>query len=493
MARSVEFLTGAMTDSRRPFALAIGFLLVLMLLIPTAVFGQANVVGQWSILANQSPINPIHVALLPNGRILLASGTENDPTHTVSRAAVYNPVTGTFSLQSIDWDLFCNAMSHLPDGRILITGGTLQYNPFLGIKNTTIFNPVTEEFIRVQDMAQGRWYPSNATLADGRTMVFSGISDTGSFNNTVEMYDVTSGWTLPVTAPFVPPLYPWLHLLPNGKIFFSGSTPSSAIFDPATQSWTQNVATTVYGQDRHYGSSVLLPLSPSDGYRTRIMIMGGNTPATATAEMIDLGAPAPAWQALPPMSAPRIEMNAVILPTGTVLALGGSARDEDASTASLGADLFDPASRTWSPAGQSTIARLYHSVALLLPDATVWVAGSNPFQGAWEPRMEIYAPAYLFTTDAGGNVVPATRPRITSAAARVGYSAAFSVQTPDAADIASAVLVRPGSATHAFKSTAAACRRWPPGSSSRRRRTTSRPAARSRIRPPTSPSSRVSR
>src|SRR5713226_9838789 len=65
MARSVEFLTGAMTDSRRPFALAIGFLLVLMLLIPTAVFGQANVVGQWSILANQSPINPIHVALLP--------------------------------------------------------------------------------------------------------------------------------------------------------------------------------------------------------------------------------------------------------------------------------------------------------------------------------------------------------------------------------------------------------------------------------------------
>src|SRR5437867_3616128 len=64
--------------------------------------------------------------------------------------------------------------------------------------------------------------------------------------------------------------------------------------------------------------------------------------------------------------------------------------------------------------------------------------------------MEIYTPAYLFTTNASGNVVPATRPRITTAPARVGYNAAFTVQTPDAGDIASEVLVRAGSATHAF-------------------------------------------
>ncbi len=439
-----------MPNSRRHPALATSFVLVLALLVPTIAAAQANVVGQWSILSNQSPINPIHVALLPTGKILIASGTENDPTHTVNRGAVYDPRTGTFNLQTLDWDAFCNAMSHLSDGRILIVGGTIQYNPFRGSKNTTIFDPATERFVRVQDMARGRWYPSNTTLADGRTMVFAGITDLGNFNNDVEIYDAASGWGAPATAPFVPPLYPWLHLLPNGKIFFSGSTPSSAIFDPATRTWTQNVATTTYGQDRHYGSSVLLPLSPTDGYRARIMVMGGNNPATATAEMIDLGAPTLTWQALPPMSAPRIEMNAVILPTGKILALGGSARDEDSTTASLGADLFDPATRTWSSAGQSTIARLYHSVALLLPDATVWVAGSNPFQGAWEPRMEIYTPAYLFTTNTSGQVVPATRPRITTAPLRVGYNAAFTVQTPDAADIASAVLIRPGSATHSF-------------------------------------------
>src|SRR5437867_1878648 len=324
-----------MPNSRRHPALATSFVLVLALLVPTIAAAQANVVGQWSILSNQSPINPIHVALLPTGKILIASGTENDPTHTVNRGAVYDPRTGTFNLQTLDWDAFCNAMSHLSDGRILIVGGTIQYNPFRGSKNTTIFDPATERFVRVQDMARGRWYPSNTTLADGRTMVFAGITDLGNFNNDVEIYDAASGWGAPATAPFVPPLYPWLHLLPNGKIFFSGSTPSSAIFDPATRTWTQNVATTTYGQDRHYGSSVLLPLSPTDGYRARIMVMGGNNPATATAEMIDLGAPTLTWQALPPMSAPRIEMNAVILPTGKILALGGSARDEDSTTAVL--------------------------------------------------------------------------------------------------------------------------------------------------------------
>ncbi len=84
------------------------------------------------------------------------------------------------------------------------------------------------------------------------------------------------------------------------------------------------------------------------------------------------------------MSQARIEMNAVILPSGKVLALGGSVNDEDATTQSLNADLYDPATNTFSSAGANAFARLYHSVALLLPDATVWVAGGNPVRGTYE-------------------------------------------------------------------------------------------------------------
>jgi len=427
-------------------ALALATLLAHGLAVDTVAEAQVGAVGEWRTLSQTMPINPIHVALLRTGRVLIVSGSENDPTVTTYRAAVWNPGSGTFAVQTIPWDLFCNAMSFLPDGRVLTTGGNLQYNPFRGIRTTTIFDPATEAFTRAQDMARGRWYPSNLALADGRTMTFSGWLETGGTNNAVELYIVPGGWSAERLAPFSPPLYPWLHLLPDGRVFQSGAQVSSHIFDPGPQTWTTSVARMLYPNERTYGSSVLLPLRPGEGYRGRIMIMGGDNPATASAEIIDLSQPSPAWRALPPMSAPRIQMNAVLLPTGKVLALGGSASNNTASTASLDADLFDPDSETWSPAGRMARARMYHSVALLLPDATVWVAGSNPQQGSWDNTTEVYRPAYLFTP-AGA---PASRPAITGAPAAVGYNATFQVTTPNAADIGSVALVRPGSSTHAF-------------------------------------------
>src|SRR5262249_4462559 len=59
-------------------------------------------------------------------------------------------------------------------------------------------------------------------------------------------------------------------------------------------------------------------------------------------------------------------------------------------------------------------------------------------------------PAYLFTTDSGGNVVPATRPSIATAPPSVTYGSSFTVQTPDATSISSVVLIRASAVTHAF-------------------------------------------
>jgi hypothetical protein len=177
------------------------------------------------------------------------------------------------------------------------------------------------------------------------------------------------------------------------------------------------------------------------------MILGGASPATATTEIIDLSVPTPAWQSGPSMSRARIQMSATILPNGKVLATGGSVNDEDAATASLNADLYDPATNTFSSAGANLFPRLYHSASLLLPDATVLLIGGNPQRGTYERRLENYSPAYLFDATGG----PALRPTITGVPSDpVGYGASFQVQTPDAAAISSVVLVRPGAATHAF-------------------------------------------
>jgi hypothetical protein len=418
---------------------------------------QSNVQGQWKTLPTQMPINPVHVSLMHTGKVLIVSGSGNLPSDTTYLAAVWDPATDTVTTQPVPFDMFCNGMVVLPDGRPFVMSGTLQYDPFQGDPRTAAYDPSTGNFVQLQSMAHGRWYPTATTLSDGSVMVFSGLDENSATNTTVEIYKVGSGWSQPFGAGWTPPLYPRMHLLPNGNVFYSGSTTSSAIFNPTTQKWTTGVASTNYSGTRTYGTSVLLPLTPANNYDPRIIIMGGGNPATNTTEIIDLGAANPVWCSSlaqpkagcsvygPPMSQSRIEMDAVILPNGKVLAVNGSPNDE--TGASLNADLYDPIANTFSSAGANAYARLYHSGALLLPDATVLVLGGNPARGTYEPRMEVYSPAYLFNSD--GSL--ATRPTITGVTPGViGYGGSFQIQTPNAANISSAVLVRPGSPTHAF-------------------------------------------
>src|SRR6266850_2394075 len=415
--------------------------------LPSAALGQANVKGQWQTLPNLMPINPIHVALMHNGKVLVVSGSGNVATNTNFQAGVFDPQTGTVTTQAATWDMFCNGMVVLPDGRVFVNGGTLQYDPFHGEPRTSVYDPATGLFTDLQSMAHGRWYPTVTVLGDGTVMTFSGLTETVATNTAVEVYTVGTGWSQEFGASWTPPTYPRMTLLPNGKVFYSGPSPGSRTFDPATKIWSAVIATTNFGTDRGYGTSVLLPLTPASNYKPRVMIFGGGySPATDTTEIIDLSAATPAWQFGPSMSQARIEMNATILPNGKVLAIGGSLNDEDIVTASLNADLYDPSTNSFSSGGQNAFAHLYHSVSLLLPDATVWFAGGNPTRGSYEQHMEIYSPPYLF--DASGS--PATRPTIINDPASVGYGAAFQIQTPDAASISSIALVRPGAPTHAF-------------------------------------------
>src|SRR5262249_60264253 len=115
------------------------------------------------------------------------------------------------------------------------------------------------------------------------------------------------------------------------------------------------------------------------------------------------------------------------------------------------AALYDPVRNSFSGGGTSSFSRLYHSTALLLPDATVMSMGSNPGdRGSYEPAIEIYTPPYLF--DANDQLIT-DRPIITGtslASGVVGYNAHFSVTYTSASPISSAVLIRPGSDTHGF-------------------------------------------
>jgi hypothetical protein len=133
------------------------------------VDAQAGIQGQWRTLPMLMPINPVHIAVTRTGNVLVVAGSGNVATETNFRAAVWDLAGGTIVTQPVGWDMFCNAIVALPDGRLLVNGGTLQYDPFHGERRNTVFDPLLGTFTDVENMAHGRWYPTVTALGDGRT------------------------------------------------------------------------------------------------------------------------------------------------------------------------------------------------------------------------------------------------------------------------------------------------------------------------------------
>ncbi|MFQ5649866.1 MAG: galactose oxidase-like domain-containing protein [bacterium] len=395
-------------------------------------------VGQWDG-PYQWPVSAIHSFLLPTGKVLHFDfpGFDEWPG-----AWLWDAATWEFTPVPVDRPLFCSGHSFLADGRLLVTGGNGPAPPdeFRGIRDTHIFDPFDETWTRVEDMADGRWYPTNVTLPDGRVLVFSGFDElTGKINTDVEVYEPgsTTGWQ--IVSQVELPLYPTMHVLSSGDVFYSGPSQITGTYKIGTWSWYGIVWSNYGGRDG--GMSVLLPPE-----RDRVMIIGGQSEGvvTETAEIIDLDEPLPAWRYTQPMNFPRMHANGVLLPDGKLLVIGGHSEmhehdhEDDVvaapPSAVYQAEMFDPETETWSGMAAMQRPRVYHSTAILLPDGRVLAGGSDG-----EFTTELYSPPYLFR---------GPRPVIEAAPGRLPYSEPFVVETPDAPGIDSVVLIRLSSVTH---------------------------------------------
>jgi hypothetical protein len=299
------------------------------------------------------------------------------------------------------------------------------------------------------------------------------VSPTSPVNNTLQLFDGTAGLqpSIPLPSPFSSnfpadfptiDLYPFVFVLPSGELLVH-SRNVTRFYDWSSNTWSPVELQAAYAHSRTYpgqASCVLLSLLPNDApsYRTRVLTVGGggadpqdldvNTPATDTAELLDLSASAPAWRYTAPMSNPRVMPDATLLPDGTVLVLGGSAtgRSDMGIDPVLSVELFDPSNESWTTLAPIKTARSYHSTAVLLPSAEVLIGGKDflfnlPPYDYPEHRLEVFSPPYLFR---------GPRPVITDAPPSVAYGAAFSVTLAQAQSIASAVLMRPSCVTHSF-------------------------------------------
>jgi hypothetical protein len=397
--------------------------------------------GQWATPVSW-PIVAVNANLLSTGEILAWDGQSagND-------ARLWNPATGVFSsVRNNFTNMFCTGQCQLADGRLLVAGGH-NNGAHMGLNDTNLFNPATRSWTKVAPMAVARWYPTTTTLPDGRILVTSGETNcNGCFAPLPEIYNpLTNVWTQLTGASLSLPYYPHMFVLPDGRVLAAATTEDMIVtraLNIETQTWSVVDSNAVDG-----GSSVMyIP--------GKVMKSGRSVdpdqpviPSVATTYVLDMTQASPKWRQTASMMFPRTFHTLTLLPDGTVLATGGGPTTEalGVSNAILPAELWSPITETWTTLASMQKPRLYHSTALLLPDARVLVMGGGRFHEGTDPadqlNSEFYSPPYLFK---------GARPTISSAPATASYAGNIAVQTPDAATIASVSLVKIGSVTHSI-------------------------------------------
>jgi hypothetical protein len=407
-----------------------------------AVAGAPQDVGEWGPVVDW-PVIGVHVALLPNGKVLAYDSigdhaTESYPVQDHTRATVWDPATGTQTPVNVDtgYNVFCSGLAHLVDGRLFLAGGNKDQQ-LNGIIQTHLFDPATNTWSLGPNMAAGRWYPTVTPLRNGEMLITSGRV------NTPEVRMLNGALRTLSTASLSLPLYPWMDVAPDGRAFYSGPDQTLRTLDTTgTGAWQ------TLGQrdsiNRDYGGHAI--------YDVGKMLVAGGGPSTTDARVVDFNAATPMVSQTAPMAYGRRQHNLTVLADGTVLATGGNSSGASLVDLNAGvypAEQWNPATGLWRTLSAMQITRQYHSTALLLPDGRVLSAGGGicgtcDTVGYLAKNAEIFSPPYLF--QANGTLAP--RPVITDAPAITTYAAQFGVGSADPPSIRKVALVRLGAVTH---------------------------------------------
>src|SRR5262249_44043253 len=355
-------------------------LIVFVLFSSISVKAQSDQFGQWTTLSTL-PFFPIHAHLLPTGKVMIWT---EDAAISSSDTRLWNPADQSVTtLARPGYDLFCSGHAFLADGRLFVAGGHIQPQAGVGQPKASLYDPFSNTWAGSADMNAGAWDPRATTVANGDALGVSGTIDTTVGVNTLpQVYETATGtWRSLTSAQLSLDLYPMMFLAPNGRVFQAAPSQISRYLDTSgTGAWSF-VANSNFGY-RDYGSAVMY----ADG---KILLLGGGDPPTNTAEVIDLNQPSPTWRLVAPMSIARRQVNATLLPDGTVLVTGGTSGPgfNNETTPVYPAELWDPATESWRTLASATIPRLYHSAAVLLPDGRVLSTGGND-----TPTPEAFSP-----------------------------------------------------------------------------------------------------
>lgn len=395
------------------------------------------------------PLIPIHVVLLPDGRVL-GYGTDGKGNQTGQFTYdVWDPIKGTGTNAHLTLpnttgtDTFCSGQIVLPaSGAVLLTGGDKTVNNVrnYSVNDVNLFDYRSSALYSAQQpMAYLRWYPTVLTTAAGEVLVLGGRIDPDTPTPTPEVYTEGTGWRTLSSATSEEAYglqnwsYPRAWQAPNGKVFVATKWGGTYYLDPAGTGKLEKTS---------------LTLTASDEYLTSVMFTPGKILSLRKlnkAVVIDITGATPKATSVAGVGQDRFHGSATVMADGKVFVSGGSMVSNVANGVAYTAKIWNPANNGWTTAATATKMRLYHSVSLLLPDARVLTAGGGAPGPVINLNAEVYTPPYLYKQDWSGTL--AARPSITSAPATATWGQAIPV-VANVSGISKVTLVKTGSATH---------------------------------------------
>ncbi|KAJ3121255.1 hypothetical protein HK098_003825 [Nowakowskiella sp. JEL0407] len=336
---------------------------------------------------------------------------------------------------------FCAGHAQMADGSILVAGGDREaatapdgtsllidgtnikriYKSYDPTPANMLGDPVTKLNAGWNDagaMSKGRWYPTVHTISDGSQIIVGGVAvalDLDEYKNKGTRnlnptYEFQPSKGAPVNLQILQDTDPWnlfpvVQQLTSGRIWIFVGSPS-VLLTPATGA-IEPVAnmTDILHHPRIYpytSTSAMLPLHEKTGYKNTIMLCGGtlkDNPANATltdstgtasnyCSRINPDEPNAKWEEnfIRFPGAGKVMPDVVLMPDGNVLFVNGAIWGTAGGDAGVVNGAHDPnfetfvynaTSGTFEKGPNFTVARLYHSGALLLPDGRVITTGNE--------------------------------------------------------------------------------------------------------------------
>jgi hypothetical protein len=326
--------------------------------------------------------------MLDNGLALFAAGMNS--AGILNTAELYNPATATFNLTgNLNTPRYDHTATLLDNGMVLIAGG---WNAGGIVGSAELYNSSAGTFAPTGNLITARLYHTATHLQNGMVLIAGGSNGTGTIWSSAELYDPTTGVFTPTGSLNAARRLATATLLNDGTVLIAGGFDSSGaalasaeIYNPETGTFT---LTGDLGTARAAHTATLL--------NGGMVLIAGGSPSDASGEVplssAELYNPASGtFSPTGSLNAARTVASATLLNNGTVLVAGGSGPGSPNLTTLTTAEIYDPTAATFSTTGSLNVPHDTQA-ALLLPNGFVLFAG-NYYLPTEKSPAELYEPA----------------------------------------------------------------------------------------------------